>query len=267
MKPFFKLSLSAVAALLLSVSWPAVAQPKSGEAKPKPAVEAVKDADPWKRRLPEVQFDNVPLSEVANHLSAQFPEINFVLHPNVKEIPVLLRLRSVTLDDIFTALDISTQVGGQGVDPTTGMAVPGGGLHVNKLNDRMVSLSYGQPAAVYVVKPVCRAFSLSRYLAGKSEKDVDAALNDIEEALQIAWKMLQAGEQSKSKAQQPSLNLHRATKLLIVVGQPEQVEVVEQVISQLDGGVAASGAGGTGFGLQGGPGGFSPSSGGATVTR
>src|SRR5688572_16006109 len=93
--------LTTCAALLICLASPVLAQPKTAktDAKPKPAADAPKDSDPWMRRLPELQFDNLPLSEVANFLSDQFPEINFVLDPSVKDIPILLKLRSVTLDD------------------------------------------------------------------------------------------------------------------------------------------------------------------------
>lgn len=239
MKAFFKLRVGTAIVLLLTCLVSIAAdppKPAKADAKPKSAADASKATDPWQRRLPEFQADNLPLSEVASFLSDQFPEINFVLHPAVKDTPVSLRLRSVTLDDIFTALDIGTQSAGhQVVDPMTGLASQGA-VQANKLNDRMVSFTYRQTPLPEATKPVCRAFSLSRHLAGKSDKEADNVLNEIEDALKLCWAMLQDADRANTKTEQPQLNLHRGTKLLIVVGQPSQVEVVEQVINQVEGG-------------------------------
>lgn len=238
MKAFFKLRAGTAIVLLLAclVSYAAdPPKPTKADAKPKSAADASKATDPWQRQLPEAFFDNIPLSEVANFLSDQFPEINFVLHPAAKDIPVSLKLRMVTLDDIFTALKIGTQNMVQGVDPVTGGSMECA-VEFNKLNDRMVSVTYRQTPTSEASKPLCRAFSLSRHLAGKSDKEADNVLNEIEDALKLCWAMLQDADRSNTKTEQPQLNLHRGTKLLIVVGQPSQVEVVEQVINQVEGG-------------------------------
>jgi hypothetical protein len=169
------------------------------------------------------------------------PEINFVIQAPVKEIPVTLKLRSVTLDDIFTALDICTkQTPGGAIEPATGLPISGNTLEIKKLSDRMVTfMVYEGGMRAMSTMTVCRAFSLSRYLAGKADKEVNEAMTEIEDALQTAWKMLQAADQANSKLQRPQLNLHRATKLLIVVGHPQQVQVVEEVIGQLEMGSTA----------------------------
>lgn len=184
--------------------------------------------DPWQRKIAAFEIDGLPMSEVANLLadSKYFPEINFLVDPAARDMAVpLLKLRSATLDDIFTALNVSLQ----------------GALQVNKINDRMVSFAYRtDPAEAGSKKPICRAFSLSRYLAGKTDKDVDIAMVGVESALNTCWEMLQRADRSTTKPAAPQLNLHRATKLLIVVGDPEQIGVVEQVIGQLEEGAIAT---------------------------
>jgi len=198
------------------------------------------DPDPWHRRLPDFQADGLPLSEVANALSEKFPEVNFVLDPVVKETMVAMKLRSVTLEDIFTAIGITTQTGSGAIDPTTGIP-PHGAVQANKVSDRMVSFTLRQSPTPEITKPICRAFSLARYLDGKSEADSAKALEDVEQVLELCWSLLRGANSSSAKLGAPNLSLHRATKLLVVVGQPDQIEVVQQVIGELEGARSAAG--------------------------
>lgn len=51
-------------------------------------------------------------------------------------------------------------------------------------------------------------------------------IDDITTAIQTGWKML--GETSP-----PTMNFHKETKLLIAVGEPAQLQIIEEVLSQL----------------------------------
>lgn len=161
---------------------------------------------------------------------------------------VALKLRSVTLEDIFTAIGITpqtTQTGNGAIDPNTGPFLPGqfppGAVQAITVSGRMVSFTLRQAPAAEIAKPVCRAFSRARHLAGKSEAAAGKALEEGEEVLGMCWKLLQDSDRSSTKIATPRLSLHRATKLLVVAGQPEQIEVVEPVINQLDGARARAG--------------------------
>lgn len=240
--------LTAITALLVCFALPTLAQTKAtnAAAKPKPLAATNKQEYPWDRKLQEFDYGDLSLSDLVNVLSEQFPEINFVVHSTVKDVPVSLKLRSVTLDDIFTALEISTKNTVRPIDANSGLPMPVGTVRITKVNERMVSFTQGEAAESTTDKPVCRAFSLNRYLAGKSDgKEVNQALEDIEVALQLAWDMLRAANPG-AQMQKPILNLHRATKLLIVVGQPASMEVVQQIVGQLNG-EPASGSAASGF--------------------
>jgi hypothetical protein len=244
MNPLRKLSvLAVIVALCVGFTASASAQGKPAEAKSKPAAEIKSKEAPWTRKIQEVQFESQPLSEVASYLSDVFPEIYFVVHPKVALTSVSLKLRSVTLDDIFVALEICTKdsaipATGLVIDPNTGLPMPAGpgpSLQIKKVGERMVSFTAGEASGTAAAeKPVCRAFSLNRYLAGKSDQEADKALSEIQEALHICWKMMEA-DAAGSSSRSPQLSMHRGTKLLLVVGQAAQVEVVAQVISQLNG--------------------------------
>ena len=232
MKTILKVRALTVVALLLSCLPAFTADPpKPAKVETKPAAGAAKSSDPWSRRISELVLDGVPLVEVANYLAETnfFPEINFVMADDMKDIPIKLKLRSVNLDDIFTAIALTTK----------------DSVVANKVTDAMVSFQHQEVVGAPVdTKPLCRAFSLSRYLAGKSDKDVDKAMADVEDALNLCWQMLNRADRSNTRGESPQLNLHRGTKLLIVVGQPSQVEVVAQVINQLEEGSGGGGGGG-----------------------
>jgi hypothetical protein len=186
-----------------------------------PGYGPTKGNDPWQRRVNEVRLDGIPYSEVATVLAKSFPEINFVVTPGEIEQAVSLNLRSVTLDDIFAAMNLATR----------------GCVQAAKINDRMVNIKVVEAVASEPTpKKVCRAFSLSRYLSGRADDQRELALKELEDALDQCWMMLQKANPTDPTLQRPELSLHSTTKLLIVVGVPEQLAVVEEVVNQLEGG-------------------------------
>ena len=189
-------------------------QDPSGLPQPRPID---KNSPAWNRTIKEVNFDGLPMVEVIRWLREQFPEVNFVNAPEVEDVPVRLTLRSVTLDDIFTALAITSK----------------GELRSNILSEKMVSFFYEPliPRGEVDLKKYTRAFSLANYLAGRSPEETAKALKELEEALKVSWSML--AEANGGHLEKPALNLHAPTKMLIVVGTPEQLEMVAQFIDQL----------------------------------
>jgi len=71
-----------------------------------------------------------------------------------------------------------------------------------------------------IVPPVCRFYQLGSYL------DAGYKVEDITTAIETAWKML--GETNPLK-----ISYHKDTKLLIAVGQPENLGVIENVLASL----------------------------------
>ena len=66
---------------------------------------------------------------------------------------------------------------------------------------------------------ICRFYQLAPYLG-------ELKVEDITTALETAWKML--GEKST-----PDLKFHKDTQLLIAVGPPEKLALIESVLAQL----------------------------------
>jgi hypothetical protein len=67
----------------------------------------------------------------------------------------------------------------------------------------------------------CRFYQLAPYLNG------GLTMNDITTAIQTAWKM--QGDNSP-----PEISFHKETKLLIAVGEPDKLEVIDNVLKALE---------------------------------
>jgi hypothetical protein len=68
---------------------------------------------------------------------------------------------------------------------------------------------------------ICRFYSLTPYL----EQEI-ATVDDITTAIDTGWKML--GESSP-----PKISFHKDTKLLIAVGEPSKLEIIDSALKAL----------------------------------
>src|SRR5256885_3576057 len=200
---------------------------------PEPSVAAA-----WQRRLPDLRSDGLPLDEVVKKLRLDFPELNFIVREKVRGEVVSLILRSVTLEEILKALEPGTEGRVRVILPTNN-------------NDRLIIFDRG-PGPGAAIDPatglpmqggsgnekLCRVFNLGKYLARTSDKGTDAAIKEVLESLETAWSMLRQANNDQEEL--PKLNLHRGTKLLIAVGRPEDLEILEQVVKELQGSAAGS---------------------------
>ncbi|MDB6025894.1 MAG: hypothetical protein JWM68_2117 [Verrucomicrobiales bacterium] len=209
------LSISGCALLLLASPMSLPAQQQTNVV-PQPSKNRPSDA--WQRRIKEIHFDGLPLGEVAKILQEQefFPEVNFVTEPELNDLPISVsQLRSVGLEDIFNAIKIVTK----------------GKVEINRLVDGMVTFTRTKlPAGE--AKAVCQAFSLNSYLAMRTPEQSAKALKELESAFDLCWNMLERANPNDPTGR-PQFNIHSGTRLLIAVGSPEQMLVIEQVIGQL----------------------------------
>ena len=196
---------------------------------------AVKDV--WQRQVGELGFQSVPVRDVVDVLGEHYPEINFVANESAQDITVSAKLRAVSLENILEALTFASD----------------GRVQFKKRDARLVVVMAREQKRN---PPVLRAFNLSRYLGDRKPEEVGEALKDIERVLMSAWTMLREADPDSQDVPQPELFIHRKTKLLIAVGQEEQLKVISQVVGALDGGASASfrGGGGYGGGMMGMPG-------------
>src|SRR5207247_9160320 len=77
------------------------------------------------------------------------------------------------------------------------------------------------PTANYVIPMVCRFYSLARYIESGTTVD------DITTAIKTGAQMLGEGAG-------PTISFHKDTKLLIAVGEPSKLEIIDSVLRALD---------------------------------
>jgi hypothetical protein len=197
-----------------------------------PAAEAEPSmANAWQRRIPELTSDGLPLEEIVKLLRQKFPEVNFLVKEKARSQSVALVLRSVTLEEILTALGPATEDRVKVVWPTNS-------------SDRLVI--FDRPAQPLQVDPntglpfpaagkkICRVYNVSDYLNSLPNTDMDKAIAEIQNVLETAWKMLRDANQDEDQAL-PTLSVHRGTRLLVAVGRPEDMIILEQVVMGLQG--------------------------------
>jgi hypothetical protein len=185
----------------------------------------------WQRRISELRADGIPLEEIVRLLRDNFPELNFIVKEKVRAETVAFTLRSVTLEEIFKALEPATEGRVQVIYSTN-------------RNDRLIVFdrtqlparvdpSTGLPFSPGDGRKICRVFNLSEYLVGRSDKEVDEAIAEIKNVLETAWSMLRNA--NNQNEQIPTVSVHRGTRLLVVVGSPEDLAIVQDVVIGLQG--------------------------------
>lgn len=204
--------------LLLPAQLTAQNQPKDAETDSGSDVQNLANSD-REIRIPEINFDNIPLSDAVQILGQEFPEINFVTSGEVGDFIINLHLRSVTLKEILKAIEITAS----------------GQVRANQTEDRLVAFYGRRPPEK--PKPVLRAYNLKQYLASRvdteSEEEVNRALENLYDVLNTSWDMLQKAEPNNEDFVRPQLRIHPQTQLLIAVGNPEALQVIDQVVGEL----------------------------------
>jgi hypothetical protein len=234
------------AAWLLSTFTPALAQNLFGQVPMAvdpttglPVAPAKPIPETWSKEIKDFKFDGVPMGEIVVYLQEKVTGINFVITPDAAEYVLPpVRLSSVTLEDVFTAIRI----------------ISSGEIQISPESAMLVSVTrIAPPAKPRGFKKSCVAYNLSLYLQGKQGPELEQSMKDVEDALERCWKMLD--QANNQRYERPALSLHAPTKMLIAVGEPDQLMVIEQIVRQLEASVnPLIGGGGLGGGMA--PGGF-----------
>lgn len=180
----------------------------------------------WDRRIPVFEIDDLPLFEVVTHLRDLFPELNFLVRnttaPGAKSLDIAgvsikAKLRNVTLAEILKATELASD-------------------HPIKINasreDRLIVFEAHDKTVTGEKPPiVTRAYNLGDYLAGLNEEQTGKAMQDLHEVIFIAGRYKEeiAGGQRIA----PKIHFHPGTKLLIAIGRPDEMEIVEQIAGEL----------------------------------
>lgn len=166
-----------------------------------------------------MKYDDLPLEEIVKNLRKDFPEINFILPEELGQIIVRLELRDVGLSEITQAIQIACR--SENI------------LIQQENSERLFSFQRNPRAAANAEnKPVLRAFNLTGYLATRPPAEQESAIKMIYELAEQAVHLL---ESARQKVSLPRIEMHLGAKMLMAVGTPDQLQVLEEIVSSLPG--------------------------------
>ncbi|MGB0582643.1 MAG: hypothetical protein ACPGVU_23400 [Limisphaerales bacterium] len=194
---------------------------------------------PDKMLLDEIMFEDVSVRDVVEYLRNErvTSGLNFIVAEEIAEEPINLQLRRVTFEQLIAAVEIAT-AGSVVIEAVAGA----GNLYHVKPGKEI------QPQA----EPVLSVFNLSKFLAGKKDEDAAKSLEELHQTVDIAFEMLANAQRAAGKRsgmrQKVESKFHPGTKLMIVIGTPDDVEVFREVVGQLTGTIRSRSQMGGAFG-------------------
>jgi hypothetical protein len=158
--------------------------------------------------------------------------LNAIIPPEHADVPLPpLKMSNVDVRQLFQALSLTSQKTEAYVTSSYPrqsyemMHTSYGFRTEGPISDESIWFFYVEkptlpPAEIRNMRKVCRYFSLAPYL------ERDQTVEDITTAIQTGWKML--GEEET-----PKISFHKETKLLIAVGEPARLEIIDDVLKAL----------------------------------
>lgn len=179
----------------------------------------------------KIELTNSSIEELARLLEGEFERASFVVPQTVANIRVTLKLRNVNLNQILQAVAFATE-----------QRVAAEEITENVYGFRLVprTLPNGQPEPQTAVRVLSLAGAPQ--LAGGASAEASAesfkkVVDELATAFNDAVVMLREADPG-STVEQPRLKFHPSTKLLVAVGKPEELNIVEQLVAALGGGFA-----------------------------
>jgi hypothetical protein len=167
--------------------------------------------------FPKVQFEDATIAEAVEYIAQKVPGVNILVPESVKSVRISLNLRNVNTAQLLEAIAYTTE----GRVETGEL---GGGVRYLKLS----------PGAQEEARPESRIYNLAAYLGNKDAPQQAEAVEELEKTLIMTVEMLQQADPS-SRARLPRMKVNSATRLLIAVGRPEDLAVLEQLVEALQG--------------------------------
>lgn len=175
---------------------------------------------------------------------AQGRPLNAIIPADCAEVRIpALEMKGVTVPQLFDALTpasqrfVSYETGYNnpvfGLSPQYSSMTTRYGFHTTDtaVTDNSVWFFFQdappvRPEGKSEAHRVCRFFQMAPYLETYT-------IDDITTAIQTGWKLL-AGEKAPNSDNIPELTFHKDTKLLIAVGEPEKLKLIDSVLEQLN---------------------------------
>ena len=167
--------------------------------------------------------------------------LNAIIAPEDENLAIPpLKMRSVTVPELFKAVASASH---KTVNVVTGTYF--GGINGLSSQYQQQQIAYGfstdgpirdesiwyfynntpPPPPYQEPNRICRFFELGPYLETYK-------IEDVTTAIETGWKVLGAGRDFTP----PEISFHKDTKLLIAVGEPEKLKLIDSVLEQLSAG-------------------------------
>ena len=190
----------------------------------------------------DLNFHGGSPSEFVEAINKQIKgTLNVVIPKDTEDMEIpAMKLKDVNVSQVFHALSFASMrnSAGETIDPITGLVrsaiqsysfVPSSDAPTeNSVWYFKVDRPAPQPAPPQL--KTCKYYQLGSYLD-------QYKVEDITTAVKTGWDML--GLRGDSV---PQLKFHQDTRLLVAVGEPEKLQLIDDVISELRKGPSASGA-------------------------
>lgn len=135
-----------------------------------------------------------------------------------------LKMKNVDAPQLFGALERASQkmeMHGSAGSYSTGTSSFGFRPSGSNLNDDTIWSFYVQKPSFPPPQRICRFYSLAAYL------DRGVTVDDVTTAIKTGAKML-------GEADEPQMSFHKDTKLLIAVGEPAKLDIIDAVLRALE---------------------------------
>ncbi len=181
--------------------------------------------NPWGTNTASV---TATIDNLSKYLRAIDPNLNIVLSPDVGKLTIS-NLKLNTRAPISIAQAVSVASGGTIVGPGgAGMGGFGGGLRGGERSLTFIDNERHES------KPSVEVFNLSGYIQSLGKVDENVIQQKLDQLQEIIRSTLQdTGIRSSSTV--PNFKYHPGTKLLIVIGKPEAIEVTRKIVNALSG--------------------------------
>jgi hypothetical protein len=178
------------------------------------------EKNPWGKTASSV---SATVDNLSKYLRAIDPNLNIVLSPDVGDL-IIRNLKLNTRSPLSISQAISVASGNTIIGPGGGL---GGGFGGGLRTDRNLTFIANRPRDS---KASLEVFNLNNYILTLGNYDDKKVRQKIDELQKLIVNTLQDLRITTSSADLPKFKYHPGTKLLIVIGKPEALEVARKII-------------------------------------
>jgi len=170
------------------------------------------------------------MENISRYLRATDPHLNVILSPGTGGVTISnLKIKTILLPSVSDAITIAsgnTIRGNGGFRGRGGFVGPNGGRQPGESSITFTSRESES-------QPTLEVFNLSGYIQTLGKVDEKVVQQKLDELQLLIMNTLRSLD--KSSAEAPNFKFHSGTKLLIVVGKPEAIEVTRKIVNALSG--------------------------------